>query len=98
MSVRRIKSKMVEIWLARFVATAKPHTPRGAKGPARNSTGASATTIKCALDAVRHVLDVAVESGHLYANPARNRSFESPSVQVAPSGLAPLPRVTDTAA
>lgn len=30
------------------------------------------TTIKCALDAVRQVLDVAVAAGHLYANPARN--------------------------
>jgi hypothetical protein len=27
------------------------------------SSGARATTIKCALDAVRHVLDVEVESG-----------------------------------
>jgi integrase len=40
----------------------------------RNSTGASATTIKCALDAIRHVLDVAVEVGQVYANPARNLS------------------------
>jgi hypothetical protein len=32
------------------------------------------TTIKCALDAVRQVLDVAVSGGHLYANPARNTS------------------------
>jgi hypothetical protein len=32
------------------------------------------TTIKCALDAVRQVLDVAVSEGHLYANPACNTS------------------------
>ena len=33
------------------------------------------TTIKCALDAVRQVLDIAVSAGHLYANPARNTTF-----------------------
>jgi integrase len=71
-SVRRITSKMVETWLQRFYTNAKPHVPPGAKAASHNSTGASATTIKCALDAVRLVLDVAVESGHLYANPARN--------------------------
>lgn len=72
LNVRRITSKMVEDWLRRFKATAKPYVPRGAKTASRNSTGASMTTIKCALDAVRQVLDVAVTAGHLYANPARN--------------------------
>jgi integrase len=71
-NVRRITSKTVEDWLRRFKAEAVPYVPRGAKMPSRNSTGASVTTIKCALDAVRQVLDVAVASGHLYANPARN--------------------------
>ena len=69
LNVRRITSKME--WLRRFKATARPYVPRGAKTPAINSTGASMTTIKCALDAVRHVLDVAVSGDHLYANPAR---------------------------
>ena len=72
LNVRRITSSMVERWLREFKANAVPHVPTGAKSAARNSTGASVTTIKCALDAVRQVLDVAVESGHLYANPARN--------------------------
>jgi integrase len=72
LNVRRITSAMVESWLRRFKANAVPYVPCGAKTPARNSTGASVTTIKCALDAVRHVLDVAVGAGHLYANPARN--------------------------
>ena len=74
LNVRRITSKMVEEWLRRSKATAQPYVPRGAKTPAINSTGASMTTIKCALDAVRQVLDVAVSGGHLYANPARNTS------------------------
>ena len=72
LNVRRITSKTVEDWLRRFKANARPHVPRGATAAARNSTGASATTIKCALDAVRQILDIAVASGHLYANPARN--------------------------
>lgn len=71
-NVRKITSPMVEDWLRRFCSTAKPHIPNNAKTAARNSTGASVTTIKCALDAVRHILDIAVEAGHLYANPARN--------------------------
>ncbi len=74
LNVRRITSKTVEDWLRGFKANAKPHVPRGATSGARNSTGASATTIKCALDAVRQILDIAVASRHLYANPARNVS------------------------
>lgn len=74
LNVRRITSKMVEDWLRQFKANARPYIPRGAKTPARTSTGASMTTIKCALDAVRQVLDVAVADGHRYANPARNTS------------------------
>jgi integrase len=72
LNVRRMTSKIVEDWLRRFKATAVPYVPNRAKTAARNSTGASVTTIKCALDAVRQVLDIAVETGHLYANPARN--------------------------
>jgi hypothetical protein len=71
LNVRRMTSKMVEEWLRRFKSTAQPYVARGAKTPAMNSTGASMTTIKCALDAVRQVLDVAVSGGHLYANVAK---------------------------
>lgn len=71
-NVRRITSKTVEEWLRRFKANAVPYVPPNAKTASRNSTGASMTTIKCALDALRQVLDVAVAAGHLYANPARN--------------------------
>jgi integrase len=72
LNVRRISSKMVVDWFRKFKAEAKPHVPHNAKSPVKNSTGASITTLKCALDAVRQVLDVAVSAGHLYANPARN--------------------------
>ena len=72
LAVRKITSKMVEEWIGKFKANAKPYKPTGVKSASKVSTGASATTIKCALDAVRQVLDVAVSSGHLAANPARN--------------------------
>ena len=72
LNVRRITSRNVEEWLRHFKASAVPYVPPNAKTAAKNSTGASMTTIKCALDAVRQVLDVAVVAGHLYANPARN--------------------------
>ncbi|MEI9897874.1 MAG: hypothetical protein WDN28_29470 [Chthoniobacter sp.] len=71
-NLRRITSQTVEEWLRHFKATAKPHVPHLAKAAAKNSTGASLTTVKCALDAVRQVLNVAVAAGHLYPNPARN--------------------------
>ena len=73
-NTRKITARAVEEWLRRFYFQAKPHAPKNAKSPAKNSTGANATTIKCALDAMRYVLDVAVDSGLLYANPARNPS------------------------
>jgi len=99
LNVRRITSAMVESWLRRFKANAVPYVPRGAKTPASNSTGASVTTIKCALDAVRHVLDVAVDAGHLYANPGRNAAltnvargmFKSARREKAERGSARLP-------
>ncbi len=98
-NVRRITSKTVEDWLRRFKAEAVPYVPRGAKSASRNSTGASVTTIKCALDAVRQVLDVAVASGHLYANPARNfvvtetarRMFKTGRCELAERGQIRLP-------
>jgi integrase len=99
LNVRRITSKMVEEWLRRFKAAAVPYVPPGAKTAARNSSGASMTTIKCALDAVRQVLDVAVTAGHLYANPARNstvtdvarRMFKASRRERAESGPLRLP-------
>jgi integrase len=76
MNVRKITSPMVEQWFSNLRASAKPHVPPGAKSAARNSTGASSTTLICALDAVRQILDVAVNAGCLIANPARNASVK----------------------
>ncbi len=66
-NVRKITSKLVDTWLRSFCASATPYVPNKAKTPARNSTGASATTIKCALDAIRHVLDVAFLRGRYFS-------------------------------
>jgi len=68
----RITALDVVAWLQAFVANAKPHVPPNAKSSARGSTGASKTTVKCALISLRKLLDVVVATGHLPANPARN--------------------------
>jgi integrase len=73
LNVRRITPKDVIDWLRKLVAEARPHVPNNARRAAHNSTGASLTTVKCALDSLRLALDVAVESGHLAINPARTR-------------------------
>jgi len=62
-NVRKITSRSVEEWLREFWTTAKPYVPNNAKSAARSSTGASVTTIKCALDALRHILDVRSKEG-----------------------------------
>jgi integrase len=77
LSVRKITSRMVEEWLGRLKAESKPHVPKGALKPARHSVGASLTTLKCALDAVRQVLDLAVANGQLPANAARNATVQA---------------------
>jgi len=77
LSVRKITSRMVEEWLGRLKAESKPHIPKGARRPARHSVGASLTTLKRALDAVRQVLDLAVANGQLPANAARNATVQS---------------------
>jgi hypothetical protein len=58
------------------------NTPPGARSPSRNSTGASASTIKSALDALRLVLDIAVGAGHLHANPARDGKVRALASQI----------------
>ena len=67
----------VQTWLQCFVANAKPHVPPRAKSPARTSSGASVTTLKCALGTLRKILDIAVLSGHLPSNPARHANVAS---------------------
>jgi integrase len=76
LNVRKINVPMVRDWALRMRSEATPYVPKGAKKPSRNSAGVSPTTFNCALDAMRHILDVAVEAGHLFDNPARDKSIK----------------------
>jgi integrase len=76
LNVRKITVPMVREWALRMRAEAQPYVPINARRASRNSTGASPTTFNCALDAVRQTLDIAVEAGHLFTNPARDKSVK----------------------
>lgn len=76
LNVRKITLPMVREWALRMRSEAIPYIPNGAKRPSRNSTGVSPTTFNCALDAMRQTLDIAVEAGHLFTNPARDKSIK----------------------
>lgn len=82
LNVRRITPEAVARWLRHLKDSSRPHVPPGAKSPARNSTGASLSTLRCALEALRFVLDVAVDAGHLHANPARDGRARKLAAQV----------------
>lgn len=80
-NVRKITVPMVRDWALNMRAKAQPYVPIRAKRACRNSTGASPTTFNCALDALRHTLDIAVEAGHLFINPARDKSIKRATPQ-----------------
>ncbi len=82
LNVRKITTPMVREWALKMRADSTPYVPKGAKSPCRNSTGASPTTFNCALDAIRQALDLAVEVGHLFANPARDPSIKRATPKV----------------
>ena len=76
LNVRKITVPMVREWALKLRSDATPYVPHGARRACRNSTGVSATTFNCALDAFRQALDLAVEAGHLFTNPARDKSIK----------------------
>ncbi len=76
LNVRSISVPMVREWALRLRSETKPYVPKNAKSPSRRSKGASPTTFNCALDALRHTLDLAVESGRIFSNPARDASIK----------------------
>jgi integrase len=80
-NVRKITAPMVREWALNMRAKAQPYVPVRAKRACRNSTGASPTTFNCALDALRHTLDIAVEAGRLFTNPARDKSIKRATPQ-----------------
>lgn len=75
-NVRKFNVPMIREWALKARSESLPYVPNGAKSPSRNSTGMSASAFNSALDALRHTLDIAVEAGHLFANPARDKSIK----------------------
>jgi integrase len=75
-NVRSISVPAVREWALRMRSETKPYVPHKAKSASRRSKGASTTTFNCALDALRHTLDLAVESGRIFSNPARDKSIK----------------------
>lgn len=78
-NVRTITVPQVRDWSLRLRSEALPHIPHGAKRAMHNSSGISASSYKGALMALRGVLEFAVESGHLFANPAKDKSIKRAS-------------------
>jgi len=71
---RQITPPLVFDWAARFKVEGTKFQPPGAKAQRR---GNSATSVNSAIDALRQILDLAVERGQIHANPvtARRASF-----------------------
>ncbi len=67
---RQVRSPAVFDWAARFKVEGTKFQPRGAKAPRR---GNSATSVNSAIDALRQILDLAVERGQIHANPVTVR-------------------------
>lgn len=67
---RQITPSTVFDWAARFKIDGTKFQPPGAKAPRR---GNSATSVNSAIDALRGILDLAVERGQIHANPVTVR-------------------------
>ena len=67
---RQITPSAVFDWAARFKIEGTKFQPPGAKTPRR---GNSATSVNSAIDALRQILDLAVERGQIHANPVAVR-------------------------
>jgi len=66
----QITPPLVFDWAARFKVEGTKFQPSGAKAPRR---GNSATSVNSAIDALRQILDLAVERGQIHANPVTVR-------------------------
>lgn len=62
----QVSHSAVAAWAARFKADGTNYTPPGAKTAIR---GNSATSVNRAIDTLRRLLDIAVESGAIHTNP-----------------------------
>jgi integrase len=73
---RQVTRSAVFDWAARFKVEGTKFRPPGAKAPRR---GNSATSVNSAIDALRQILDLAVERGQIHANPVTARSASGSS-------------------
>lgn len=67
---RQVTPPAVFDWAARFKVEGTKFQPPGAKAPRR---GNSATSVNSAIDALRQILDLAVERGQIHADPVTAR-------------------------
>jgi len=90
MPVEKITPGGIEGWRGTLLKSA-PHVPRGARSAMRNSAGCSRTTLARSLAVLRGVLDVAVEAGAMFANPARSLRRSREKRAIRPVSRAALP-------
>lgn len=98
LNVRKVTIPMVREWALGMRANTTPYVPSGARRPSQNSKGTSPTTYNCALDAIRQALDVAVEGGFIFVNPARDRSIKRAAPRVKRLSLPTRQQFLDIAA
>lgn len=72
-------------WRNRVSREGTGFVARGTKGPSAKMNGTSASTINRSIDAIRQILDIAVDQGQLAANPLQRRGVKVRSNPRKPS-------------
>ena len=72
----RISREAVIEWRNRVSREGTGFVARGTKGPSPKMNGSSASTINRSIDAIRQILDIAVDQGQLAANPLQRRGIK----------------------
>jgi len=80
----------IETWRERMLKSA-PYVPPKAKTAMRNSTGCSRTTMARSVAVLRAVLDIALESGAIHSNPAREIRSKKSHKKIRPLERTSLP-------
>lgn len=63
-------------WRNRITREGTGYRPPGAKGPSAKTSGRSYSTVNHSIDAIRRILDIAVEHGQLVVNPLQGRGIK----------------------
>jgi len=71
-----VTKRAVIDWRNRVTKDGTGSLPPGAKGPSTKYTGRSYSTVNHAIDAMRRLLDIAVEHGQLVVNPLHGRGVK----------------------